>query len=81
MKSLDIDGNGTVDFTEFITAAIDKVALLNKENLKAAFDLIDNDKSGFITINELKAAFDSHGEKDVHIWTDIMKEVDSNQDD
>lgn len=68
MKSLDIDGNGSVDYTEFVTAAIDKVAMLNKENLKAAFNLIDVDKSGAITVDELKAAFDSHGEKDEHIW-------------
>ena len=37
MSSLDKDGNGFIDYTEFITAAIDKVAFLNKENLKAAF--------------------------------------------
>ena len=37
MQSLDKDGNGFVDYTEFITAAIDKVAFLNKENLRAAF--------------------------------------------
>lgn len=37
MKSMDSDGNGVIDYTEFITAAIDKVALLNKKNLVAAF--------------------------------------------
>ena len=37
MKSLDKDGNGFIDYTEFITAAIDKVAFLNQENLRAAF--------------------------------------------
>lgn len=37
MRSMDSDGNGVIDYTEFITAAIDKVALLNKKNLVAAF--------------------------------------------
>lgn len=37
MKSLDKDGNGYVDYSEFITAAIDKAAVLNNKNLKAAF--------------------------------------------
>lgn len=37
MTSMDKDGNGLIDYTEFITAAIDKVTVLNKENLKAAF--------------------------------------------
>jgi len=41
MQSLDLDGNGVVDFTEFITAAINKATLLKKDNLKAAFALID----------------------------------------
>jgi calcium-dependent protein kinase len=33
MHSLDKDGNGVIDYTEFITGAIDKVALLNIKNL------------------------------------------------
>ena len=37
MASLDKDGNGVIDYQEFITAAIDKVALLNKKNLISAF--------------------------------------------
>ena len=37
MNSLDKNGDGVIDFTEFITAAIDKAVVLNKDNLKAAF--------------------------------------------
>ncbi len=37
MATMDKDGNGVIDYTEFITAAIDKVALLNKKNLISAF--------------------------------------------
>lgn len=37
MQSMDKDGNGVIDYTEFITAAIDKAALLNKKNLVSAF--------------------------------------------
>ena len=66
---MDKDGNGVIDYTEFITAAIDKVAVLNKKNLTSAFQVIDADNSGMITIDELKAAFDcqgnhSHGQDD-----------------
>ena len=59
MTSLDKDGNGVIDYQEFITAAIDKVNLLNKKNLISAFQLLDLDNSGMITIDELKAAFDT----------------------
>ena len=41
MKSLDKDGNGYVAYSEFITAAIDKVAFLNKDKLKEAFQILD----------------------------------------
>jgi Ca2+-binding EF-hand superfamily protein len=30
MNAMDKDGNGVIDYQEFITAAIDKVALLNR---------------------------------------------------
>lgn len=80
MNSLDLDGNGVIDFTEFITAAINKSTVLNRDNLKAAFALIDKDNSGLITIDELQAAFDSHGEKDQQLWKEIMEEVDKNKD-
>ena len=68
MASMDKDGNGFIDYTEFITAAINKASILNKENLTAAFQLLDIDNSGMITIDELKAAFDTHGSKDNEIW-------------
>lgn len=80
MKNLDKDGNGFIDYNEYITAAIDKAAMLNKDNLKAAFDLLDTDNSGMITIDELKAAFDSHGDHDESLWREIMNEVDKNKD-
>lgn len=37
MRTLDQDGNGVIDYTEFITGAINKAALLNKKNLHDAF--------------------------------------------
>ena len=77
---MDKDGNGVIDYTEFITAAIDKATILNKENLRAAFELLDTDNSGMITIDELKAVFDTHGDKDEHLWVEIMQEVDKNRD-
>jgi Ca2+-binding EF-hand superfamily protein len=37
MEVLDADGSGTIDYTEFITAEIDKVFLLSSDNLRAIF--------------------------------------------
>lgn len=54
MNAMDKDGNGIIDYQEFITAAIDKAALLNKNNLMSAFKMLDQDNSGMITMEELK---------------------------
>jgi calcium-dependent protein kinase len=80
IKNLDKNGDGVIDYAEFITAAIDKTLIINRDNLSDAFKLIDTDNSGMITISELKAVFDSRGSKDEHMWDDIMKEVDKNRD-
>ena len=78
---MDQDGNGVVDYTEFITAAIDKVAILNKKNLISAFQSMDLDNNGSITIDELKQCFESSGDKkDESLWVELMAEVDKNQD-
>jgi Ca2+-binding EF-hand superfamily protein len=81
MMSLDKNGDGVVSYDEFIAAAVDKVALLNKQNILNAFRLIDTDGSGNITIDELKAAFETEGhEKDDGLWSQIMVEVDKDGD-
>ena len=43
--------------------------------------MIDADNSGMITIDELKAVFDTGGDKkDEQLWVSIMQEVDKNGD-
>ncbi len=41
MQSVDMDANGAIDYTEFISATINKSKLLTKERLKTAFDHFD----------------------------------------
>ena len=79
MESLDKNGDGVVSFDEFIAAAIDKVALLNQKNIESAFRMIDRDNSNYITIEELKSAFQGDG-KDDELWKEIMVEVDKDGD-
>lgn len=50
---MDTDGDGEIDYTEFITAAFNKKSLLTKVNLDAAFKTFDVDGDGKITIKEL----------------------------
>lgn len=46
LDGIDIDGDGQIDFTEFIAAAYDKTKLLNEANIKIAFDMLDSDGNG-----------------------------------
>ena len=46
---IDIDYNNKIDFTEFLAANLDKSVYLDKTKLKNAFDILDSDKNGIIS--------------------------------
>ena len=68
LEALDKDCNNYIDYTEFLTAAVSKEKLLTKQNLRTAFNLFDTDRSGQITLEELKKVFDMSGRKDAAMW-------------
>ena len=39
--SVDSDGSGTIDYTEFVIATLNEKTLLNDEKLRAAFQMFD----------------------------------------
>ena len=41
MEIADIDGNGTIDYTEFINATLDKNKAMTQDRLRMAFDFFD----------------------------------------
>lgn len=41
MDMCDTDGDGKIDYIEFIQSAINHKSLLNKENIKVIFDMLD----------------------------------------
>merc|ERR1719262_1190963 len=47
------DGNDTIEYTEFIAAAMDKRAILKEEAVWEAFRIFDTDGSGTVTKKEL----------------------------
>lgn len=57
IEQLDKNGDGKIDYGEFITAAVDRAKLINEQNLDMAFKLFDQDKNGVISIDELKQVF------------------------
>lgn len=59
----DLDGNGTLNYDEFVTIAVHLKRINSDEQLKQAFNSFDKNKSGYIEFEELKEAlFEEHEE-------------------
>ena len=53
-RCIDTDKDGQLGFEEFLTAASDRKKLITGDkNLQQAFDMLDKDKDGKITLEEL----------------------------
>ena len=55
--SLDTDGDNQISYGEFLTGATDMTRLINRENLKVAFDLLDLNGDGMISVDEVAHRF------------------------
>lgn len=80
MSIIDNDGSGEIDYTEFLTVAIDKKILLTKENLKKAFLYFDKDGSNAIEKSELHEWLTDGDIIPEHLIAELMREADSNND-
>jgi len=54
-RKIDLDNNGSIDYTEFVTATMQESALLTENRLKIAFNMFDKDGDGSLTADEIKA--------------------------
>lgn len=80
MEAADVDGNGTIDYIEFITATMHRHRLERDEHLNKAFQYFDKDHSGFITMDELEMAMKEYGMGDEGTIKEIISEVDTDND-
>ncbi|GAB4826593.1 Calcium-dependent protein kinase 15 [Ancistrocladus abbreviatus] len=80
MEAADVDGDGTINYIEFITATMHRHRLQKDENLFKAFQYFDKDNSGFITRDELEAAMKEYGVGDENSIKEILSEVDTDHD-
>jgi calcium-dependent protein kinase len=82
LDAMDVDGNGELDYEEFIAATLCQSKLLNEENVERAFAYFDKDNSGFITTDELKKVIRDFGiDKTAGVHEDeFMNALDKNHD-
>lgn len=77
---VDTDNSGEIDFSEFVTATVNRMELLNEQKLKDAFNLYDKDGGGTISIDELKMVLGNGQDISDEIWEEIVHEIDENGD-
>jgi calcium-dependent protein kinase len=79
IKKIDADGNGDINYSEFLAAAIDWEKELSKERLQSAFNLFDKDSNGSISVKELTEALGGNRKKD-NMFLEMIQEADINHD-
>jgi calcium-dependent protein kinase len=78
-RQIDIDGNGSIDYTEFVMATMNEKELTSNQRLTAAFKLFDKDGSGAISPEEIKTVLGIDSATEGQLAA-LIKEVDENGD-
>ncbi|KAK4389225.1 Calcium-dependent protein kinase [Sesamum angolense] len=79
-KQADVDGNGMIDYIEFIKATMNMSRMEREDRLFKAFEYFDKDKSGYITMEELEHALNEYNMGDAKTMKEILAEVDTDHD-
>jgi len=83
IKSIDLDGNGVIDYNEFLTCSMNQEKIMRNDNLKMCFDEFDTDHSGKISLDEIGNIFKRGGndnEEDMEAFKNMIKAADENGD-
>ena len=75
IKSVDFNGNGFIEYEEFIRVTLPKEQLFKENNLKYAFDMFDMDKNGKISLNDFKEILGIKKVKDKNVIEELLKEI------
>ena len=57
LKKMDLNDDGQIDYNEFVSAFYSSKSIMNDQNIENAFNALDRDQSGKITIEEIKSSF------------------------
>ncbi|GAX77057.1 hypothetical protein CEUSTIGMA_g4503.t1 [Chlamydomonas eustigma] len=79
LKNTDVNGDGVIDYEEFLGATVHQQRLVKDELMFKAFRHFDTDRSGYITREELQTALSRNGIKGVDVDR-IITEIDADKD-
>ncbi|OVA03272.1 Protein kinase domain [Macleaya cordata] len=81
MEAADADGDGTLDYGEFVAVAVHFRKIGNDEHLHKAFAFFDQNKSGYIEIEELRESLaDEVDPNNDEVINAIIRDVDTDKD-
>ena len=75
IKSIDFDGNGSIEYEEFIRVTLPKDQLFNDINLRNAFEMFDLDKNGSISMSEILEVIGADKEIDKNVIEELKSEI------
>jgi len=82
LMQADVDGDGTLNYGEFVAVSVHLKKMANDEHLHRAFSFFDKNKTGFIEIDELRDALNDDGDAVTNIeevTNAIMHDVDTDK--
>lgn len=78
---IDVEQRGFIEYSQYLKASFDAGFILSQKNLSLAFSMLDVNKSGIISPDELIGALtEEANDEDVHSWRSIVKEVSKGKD-
>ncbi|XP_073015937.1 calcium-dependent protein kinase 8-like [Primulina eburnea] len=81
VEAADVDGDGTLNYREFVAVSVHLKKMANDEHLHKAFSYFDQNESGYIEIEELRDALsDENDENDEEVTIAVMHDVDTDKD-
>jgi len=83
LESVDSDGSGVIDYTEFLAATLDKRSYVQEDVCWSAFRLFDKNGDGKISQEELRVVLDDGDVQDMagaQTIAQMMIEIDGNGD-
>ncbi|XP_016513087.2 calcium-dependent protein kinase 8 [Nicotiana tabacum] len=81
MEAADVDGDGSLNYAEFVAVSVHLRKMANDEHLHKAFSFFDKNQSGYIEIEELRCALsDEDDNTSEEVINAIMHDVDTDKD-
>ena len=79
-KKIDLNGDGTIQFNEFVLVTLHKDELHSNQKLRAAFDMMDKNGDNTISPEELLEVFAFNENFDISMANEMIRQVDVNRD-